>query len=108
MNTSCIDLSLLPTRGPCSKYELDIAEGKFKGKLELTYESDPMRVSNSITPSTRGLFLKSTCIWEPLYGCLQSCTSKLKEVSSLKISWIMKVVPSIACWINDTVKIKFT
>ena len=40
-----IDLSLLPSRGPCSKYELDIAEGKFKGKLELTYESDPMRVS---------------------------------------------------------------
>ena len=40
-----IDFSLLPTRGPCSKYELDIAEGKFKGKLELTYESDPLRVS---------------------------------------------------------------
>ena len=42
-----IDLSLLPTRGPCSKYELDIAEGKFKGKLELTYESDPLRVSDN-------------------------------------------------------------
>ena len=42
-----VDLSLLPTRGPCSKYELDIAEGKFKGKLELTYESDPLRVSVS-------------------------------------------------------------
>ena len=39
-----VDLSLLPTRGSCSKYELDIAEGKFKGKLELTYESDPLRV----------------------------------------------------------------
>ena len=41
-----VDLSLLPTRGPCSNYELDIAEGKFKGKLDLTYESDPLRVSD--------------------------------------------------------------
>jgi acetylornithine deacetylase/succinyl-diaminopimelate desuccinylase-like protein len=41
-----VDLSLLPTRGPCSKYELDIAEGKFIGKLELIYESDPLRVSD--------------------------------------------------------------
>lgn len=39
------DLSLLPTRGPCSKYEVSIAEGEFRGKLELTFESEPMRVS---------------------------------------------------------------
>ena len=39
------DLSLLPTRGPCSKYEVSIAEGEFKGKLKLTFESEPMRVS---------------------------------------------------------------
>ena len=42
---SFVDLSLLPTRGPCSKYELNIEEGQFKGKLELSYESEPMRVS---------------------------------------------------------------
>ena len=40
-----LDLSLLPTRGPCSKYEVSIAEGEFRGKLELTFESEPMRVS---------------------------------------------------------------
>ena len=42
----CIDLSLLPTRGPCSKYDISIAEGNFRGQLELSFESEPMRVSN--------------------------------------------------------------
>jgi acetylornithine deacetylase len=41
------DLSLLPTRGPCSKYTLDIpeaeAEGKSKGKLILTLDGGIMR-----------------------------------------------------------------
>jgi acetylornithine deacetylase len=37
------DLSQLPTRGPCSKYELDIAEGKFKGELTFTLEGGILR-----------------------------------------------------------------
>ena len=39
------DLSLLPTRGPCSKYELDIEEGQFKGKFEFSLTGPPLRVS---------------------------------------------------------------
>ena len=38
------DLSLLPTRGPCSKYELDLPEGQFKGKLIFTLEGGILRV----------------------------------------------------------------
>ena len=38
------DLSLLPTRGPCSKYELDIAEGQFKGKINFSLEGGILRV----------------------------------------------------------------
>ena len=44
-----IDLSLLPTRGPCSKYELDIEEGKFRGKFDFSLTGPPLRVSNSTT-----------------------------------------------------------
>lgn len=43
---SCVlaDLSLLPTRGPCSKYEISIPEGDFKGKIEMKFEGDPFKV----------------------------------------------------------------
>ena len=44
-----IDLSLLPTRGPCSKYELDIEEGKFRGKFDFSLTGPPLRVSNSMS-----------------------------------------------------------
>ena len=44
-----IDLSLLPTRGPCSKYELDIEEGKFRGKFDFSLTGPPLRVSNGMT-----------------------------------------------------------
>lgn len=37
------DMSLLPTRGPCSKYHICIEEGEFKGKIELTFEGDPFK-----------------------------------------------------------------
>ena len=39
------DLSLLTTRGPCSKYLISIPEGEFRGKLTLTFEGDPFKVS---------------------------------------------------------------
>ena len=32
-------------RGPCSKYDINIPEGNFKGELEIVWESDPLRVS---------------------------------------------------------------
>ena len=44
-----VDVSMLPSRGPCSKYAISIAEGDFKGKLELSFESEPMRVRNQIS-----------------------------------------------------------
>ena len=42
-----IDLSLLPTRGPCSKYEIPNEDdtGSIKGKLTFTLESEPLKVS---------------------------------------------------------------
>ena len=41
------DITKLPTRGPCSKYTLDLEEGKFCGELELTFQGDPFRVSGT-------------------------------------------------------------
>ena len=38
------DLSILPTRGPCSKYHINIPEGEFKGKIEIKFEGDPFKV----------------------------------------------------------------
>lgn len=35
--------SMLQGRGPCSKYDISIPEGDFKGKLELTIEGDPFK-----------------------------------------------------------------
>ena len=40
-----IDFSLLPTRGPCSRYEIDTPEGKVRGKLEFTIVGEMLRVS---------------------------------------------------------------
>ena len=42
-----IDPAQLDTRGPCSKYELDIAEGKFKGKIKFILEGGILRVSHT-------------------------------------------------------------
>ena len=39
------DFSILPTRGPCSKYEISIAEGEFKGNISIHYEQDPFKDS---------------------------------------------------------------
>ena len=40
------DISVLVCghRGPCSKYDISIAEGDFKGELEMVWESAPMKV----------------------------------------------------------------
>ena len=38
------DITRLPTRGPCSKYTLDLEEGKFRGELKLTFEGEPFKV----------------------------------------------------------------
>ena len=41
-----IDISVLVTgdRGPCSKYDITIEEGHFKGELELTWSGKPLKV----------------------------------------------------------------
>ena len=41
-----IDISVLVCghRGPCSKYDISIAEGDFKGELEMVWESAPLKV----------------------------------------------------------------
>ena len=31
-------------RGPCSKYSIDITEGEFKGKLEVIWGGEPLKV----------------------------------------------------------------
>ena len=41
------DITQLPTRGPCSKYTLDLEEGKFRGELKLTFEGEPFKVRGS-------------------------------------------------------------
>ena len=49
--TLCIiDISVLVTghRGPCSKYDISIPEGNFKGELEIVWESDPLRVGTAL------------------------------------------------------------
>ena len=50
----CVDPSALPTRGPCSKYEISIPEGDFKGKISIKFEGDPFKVRNE---TLRGLYL---------------------------------------------------
>ena len=49
------DLSLLPTRGPCSKYELDLPEGQFRGKLIFTVQGGILRVSLPLWEHTLSL-----------------------------------------------------
>ena len=45
-NSTNTDLNVLVTgdRGPCSKYEISIPEGDFKGKLEIVWDGDPLKV----------------------------------------------------------------
>ena len=45
------DISVLVSgdRGPCSKYDISIPEGDFKGELEIIWEGDPLKVRRSIT-----------------------------------------------------------
>ena len=38
------DITLLPTRGPCNKYEISLEEGEFRGELELTFDGVPFKV----------------------------------------------------------------
>ena len=47
---SCVDISVLVNgdRGPCSKYDISIPEGDFKGKLEIVWESAPLRVGTAL------------------------------------------------------------
>lgn len=35
-------------RGPCSKYDISITEGNFKGELEMVWEGDPLKVHYNI------------------------------------------------------------
>ena len=39
------DITKLPSRGPCSKYKLDLEEGKFLGELEISFEGEPFKVT---------------------------------------------------------------
>ena len=45
-HTVTSDPSQLPSRGPCSKYELDIPEGQFKAEIEFIFEGEPFKVSD--------------------------------------------------------------
>ena len=45
------DITQLPTRGPCSKYTLDLEEGKFRGELKLSFEGEPFKVRERWSPS---------------------------------------------------------
>ena len=40
------DISVLVSgdRGPCSKYDISIPEGDFKGELEIVWSEEPMMV----------------------------------------------------------------
>jgi len=40
------DINVLVTgnRGPCSKYHINIAEGEFKGELEIVWSEEPLSV----------------------------------------------------------------
>jgi len=37
------DITQLPTRGPCSKYDISLDEGDFRGELELTFDGVPFK-----------------------------------------------------------------
>ena len=43
------DIGVLVTgdRGPCSKYDISIPEGDFKGELEMVWEGEPFKVRMS-------------------------------------------------------------
>ena len=45
-----IDINVLVSgdRGPCSKYDISIEKGDFKGELEIVWDSDPLRVSTGL------------------------------------------------------------
>ena len=43
-----IDLSLLPNRGPCSRYEIATPEGRVRGRLEFTIIGHTLRVRDAI------------------------------------------------------------
>ena len=44
------DISVLVSgdRGPCSKYDISIADGDFKGELEIIWDGEPFKVRGSI------------------------------------------------------------
>ena len=43
-----LDMNMLLSgnRGQCSKYDISIAEGDFKGHLEINWEGDPFKVGD--------------------------------------------------------------
>ena len=45
-----IDISVLvgDNRGPCSKYDISIEEGNFKGKLEVIWGGEPLKVRRCV------------------------------------------------------------
>lgn len=63
------DPTILPTRGPCSKYVINIPEGDFKAKLEMKFEGDPFKVSENFCHSVE-LLKKDTL--GPVRGCQRS------------------------------------
>ena len=44
------DISVLVSghRGPCSKYNIDITEGNFKGELEVKWGGEPLKVGITV------------------------------------------------------------
>ena len=54
------DITRLPTRGPCSKYDISLEEGDFRGELELTFEGVPFKVGGALA-----------CVWFNIMPILQ-------------------------------------
>ena len=85
-----VDLSVLPTRGPCSKYELSIAEGDFRGALDLTFESEPMRVGvNTVLV----VLFRYVCLFQILvYICILLAIPTCSGKYVLKINVYLKPI----------------
>ena len=67
---SSTDFSILPTRGPCSKYDItDEATGdSFRGKLTFKVEGEPFKVFNSCTCMYIFMYVHDcTCIYMYMY-----------------------------------------
>ena len=52
LSTTDINQLVSGDRGPCSKYEISLPEGDFKGELEILWEGEVFRVRRSVCVCT--------------------------------------------------------